>query len=767
MSEDSKLKVNTVEPIQAPFHPGPGADNEKVYLQHGSNEKETLDAAERSYDEKEGGKDELETDHGDDVEETDPFVPFPEHEMKEDDIFTVRAIVLGCILGGLVNASNVYLGLKTGWTFSANLFGAIFGFAILKACSNTALPILGGKFGPKENAIVQTAATAAGGMGGIFVSAIPAMYQLNLLGEGPQQDFGRLLTFTIVSAYYGLFFATPLRKFFVIHVARELRLIFPTATATALTIHSMHSAGGAAGEAARKKTKALAWSFGICIVWRVVSQYALGILWDWHFFTWFFIWGKYKNAAIDVENWNWFFEFTPAFIGSGMLVGLNPAISFFGGNILAWGLIGPLLVRTGAAFGKPRYAVGDEGYEKWHRSINYMSMSLTDPKNAPSPRYWLLWPGVMVMICASFAELAVQYKLIGFALKSAWKGMIAGSNTALGLIGKKSEYLTRKSIVVEQEGQVVDPAPRHEQVQIWQWLPATILTVIFTCVILALQYHLPVGLSILSIILGFIFAFLAIQCTGVTDVTPLTTASKATQLVLGGATSGGGYTVPQAQKLNLIGGAVASGAASQSTDLVVDFRVGFLLRTPPKLQWYAQAIGTTVSMFLAPGMFVLFAKAYPCVIDNTATSCQFAAPSVAAWRAVTIAVTDPTFPVPNSSAIFSICFGILAVLTVLFRQYYLVGHREKYRKFVPNWMAVGLSFVLNTTIYGNAMLAGALISYIWAKKNPVSFDIYAYGVAAGGIAGEGLGGVINAIFTIAGIDGEKYGSMIACPNDAC
>lgn len=102
--------------------------------------------------------------------------------------------------------------MKTGWTFTANLFGAIFGFAILKACSTTFaknFPILGGDFGPKENAIVQTAATAAGGMGGIFVSAIPAMYQLNLLGEGPQQDFGRLLTFTIVSAYYGLFFATP------------------------------------------------------------------------------------------------------------------------------------------------------------------------------------------------------------------------------------------------------------------------------------------------------------------------------------------------------------------------------------------------------------------------------------------------------------------------------------------------------------------------------------------------------------------------------
>lgn len=134
------------------------------------------------------------------------------------------------------------------------MFGAIFGFAFLKFCSKTFaqnFPILGGDFGPKENAIAQTAATAAGGFGGIFVSAIPAMYQLNLLSKNPVDDFGRLLTFTIVSAYYGLFFATPreccwylggacvcvnvklltrfiVRKFFIIYVARELKLIFPT-----------------------------------------------------------------------------------------------------------------------------------------------------------------------------------------------------------------------------------------------------------------------------------------------------------------------------------------------------------------------------------------------------------------------------------------------------------------------------------------------------------------------------------------------------------
>ena len=94
-----------------------------------------------------------------------------------------------------------------------------------------------------------------------------------------------MVTLTAVGGYFGLFFATPLRKFFIIHVARELRLIFPSFSATAVTIRSMHTAG--TGEAmAKLKVRALSIAFTFAVILRVVSQYALGILWDWHIFTW-------------------------------------------------------------------------------------------------------------------------------------------------------------------------------------------------------------------------------------------------------------------------------------------------------------------------------------------------------------------------------------------------------------------------------------------------------------------------------------------------
>lgn len=696
---------------------------------------------------------------------TDPFVPFDDLPDENKRIVTFRAMLIGCICGALVNASNVYLGLKTGWTFSASLFGAIVGFSVLKPLSRTLpenFPLLGGSFGPRENNIVQTAATAAGGLSSVFVSGIPAMYRLGLLST-PEKDFGRLISLTVVGGYFGFAFSTPLRKFFIIYVARELKLIFPTPSACALTIRSMHAA--ATGEAiAKMKMKALSISFSAALVLRVVSQYAIGILWDWHIFTWFFIWGKYNNAALAVENWGWYLEWTPAFIGSGMLVGLNTSISFFAGSVLAWGIIGPALVHNGAAFGTA-LAPDDE---KWSGYVSFASLGTkASTKTTPSPRFWLLWPGVLLMIVVSFVELGLQYKVIFFVGRAIWRGTAKGLNAMMKTAGKSSPTLEKASMM-EENDMVEDPAQKHELVKVWMWGPLLLISVIACCIVLGIQFDMPVGMSLLSVFLAFFFTILAVQCAGVTDITPLTAASKASQIVLGGATKGEHWQSAHAQRLNLLGGSLASMGANQASDLTGDFRVGFLLRTAPDQQWYAQGLGTIVAVFLAPAMFMLFAKAYPCIIDDDAETCPFSAPSVAAWKAVAVAMTDETFPVPTSSGIFAIVFSIFGALMTIIRHVGYTGKWAKYRVYHPNMMCIGLAFVLPQTQYGTAMCFGAIPSYYWAKRNPEHFDIYGFAVAAGLIAGEGIGGVINAIFQVAGIAGpDPYGTQVACPANSC
>lgn len=69
------------------------------------------------------------------------------------------------------------------------------------------------------------------------------------------------------------------RKFFIIYVARDLGLIFPSSYATATTIRSMHLAAEGDSSDAQLKVKALVKAFSFSLALRVVSQYAIGILW--------------------------------------------------------------------------------------------------------------------------------------------------------------------------------------------------------------------------------------------------------------------------------------------------------------------------------------------------------------------------------------------------------------------------------------------------------------------------------------------------------
>ena len=66
------------------------------------------------------------------------------------------------------------------------------------------------------------------------------------------------------------------------------------------------------------------------------------------------------------------------------------------------GIIGPILVANGLAFGT---AASED--PEWALLINYASLgSEFTTVDHPSPRYWLLWPGVLCMIVVSFTGLS-------------------------------------------------------------------------------------------------------------------------------------------------------------------------------------------------------------------------------------------------------------------------------------------------------------------------------------------------------------------------
>ena len=81
---------------------------------------------------------------------------------------TFRSAIVGFFLGGILSATNLYVGAKTGWTLGVGLTSVILGFAMFKVLSGLGIKdmtIL-------ENNAMQSIATAAGYMTGPLISGI-------------------------------------------------------------------------------------------------------------------------------------------------------------------------------------------------------------------------------------------------------------------------------------------------------------------------------------------------------------------------------------------------------------------------------------------------------------------------------------------------------------------------------------------------------------------------------------------------------------------
>ncbi len=73
-------------------------------------------------------------------------------------------------------------------------------------------------------------------------------------------------------------------------------------------------------------------------------------------------------------------------------------------------IVAPSIVKNGLAAG---ISVSDD-----FPLVSYLGLSFTDPEKFlanPSPRYWLLWPGVMIMMLYSFADVVITMLPILFS----------------------------------------------------------------------------------------------------------------------------------------------------------------------------------------------------------------------------------------------------------------------------------------------------------------------------------------------------------------
>src|SRR5690349_15119964 len=167
--------------------------------------------------------------HGN-TEDFQPYIPASAHPRE----LTIRAVVLGALLGVIFGASSLYLVLKVGLTVSASIPVAVISLALFRLWSK-----LGGRDATiLENNIVQTAGSAGESIAFGLGVTMPAIMIL-----GFDLEITRVMLVGLLGSLLGILMMIPLRRALI--VAQHGQLKYPEGTACAEVL----KAGAAASSA--------------------------------------------------------------------------------------------------------------------------------------------------------------------------------------------------------------------------------------------------------------------------------------------------------------------------------------------------------------------------------------------------------------------------------------------------------------------------------------------------------------------------------------
>ena len=146
---------------------------------------------------------------------------------------------------------------------------------------------------------------------------------------------------------------------------------------------------------------------------------------------------------------------------------------------------------------------------------------------------------------------------------------------------------------------------------------------------------------------------------------------------------------------------------------------------------------------------------YPCILDpDGADECERRnipnTPAIA-WRAITEALTsdDGLSKIPKSSINCCYIFCVVIVICTILEKKLIP---KRFAGFIPNWSSIGVALINTSASYATAMLFGTIVSYVWQKRAPKHHELLMFSFASGLLAGEGIGGLFNSAFGLAGFE---------------
>ncbi|KAJ0914543.1 putative oligopeptide transporter, OPT superfamily [Helianthus annuus] len=624
---------------------------------------------------------------------------------------TVRAFVVSAILGVMFSFIVMKLSLTTGIIPSLNVSAGLLGFFFVKMWTKALeqCGILKHPFTRQENTVIQTCVVATSGIAfsGGFGSYLFGMSDmiasqssdsdsptLNMNIKNP--SLGWIIGFLFIVSFIGLFSVVPLRKIMII----DFKLIYPSGTATAHLINSFHTPQGA--KLAKQQVSALGKFFSLSFLWS--------------FFQWFFVsneddcgFQNFPTFGLKAYQQKFYFDFSTMYVGVGMICPYLINVSLLLGAILSWGIMWPLIETQEGHWYKDGLGQGSFHGIQGYRVFLAIAIILGD--------------GLYNFV-----------KVVG--------------KTGIGLYGqlKNKESLTVLPVATDCATKDTTSFDEQRRIQVFMkdriptWLAVGGYMAIAAAATITLP-HIFGPLEWYYVIVIYLFAPALAFCNaygcGLTDWSLASTYGKLAIFVIGawaGKSQGG-----------VLAGLAACGVmmniVSTASDLMTDFKTGYLTLASPRSMFVSQVIGTAMGCVIAPCVFWVFYSAFP---NLGKQGSEYPAPYAIVYRNLAILGVEGFGSLPKHC--LSLCYALFAA-AILINVARDTTPRKRAR-FIPIPMAMAIPFYIGTS-FAIDMCVGSLILFIWEKRDKTKADAFGPAVASGLICGEGIWSVPKSILALA------------------
>ncbi len=600
---------------------------------------------------------------------------------------TLRAVLMGGVLGMFMSISNLYTTLKLSWAFGVAITACVLSYVIWNALR----ALSGGRLSQMsilENNCMQSTASAAGySTGGTIGTAFGAL----LLIEGMHRPWYVVAPFVLFTAALGVFLAIPMKR----QMVNQEQLKFPSGIAAAETLRSLYSKGQEAIRKAYALVIALA-AGGLVGMLRSYGTLAEQLRNTGRPQVWL---EKLQRVlfipeALNVPQWlnpiprgqmaGLGFEPSVLLIGAGMITGLRVLLSMLAGSVLLYFVVAPRLVVLDLShFGQAGYVPSFSFKPNWDFN----------------PVRWALWGGTAIMVFSSLATVALEWRTLARAFSLFRKKDRGAHSAAMDAI----------------------------EVPI-SWLIAGLVPITIGMVIVQyLAFHISIPLGLIAVALAFVVSLVCCRATGETDTTPVGPMGKVPQLLYAVLPGARGVA-----SINLMAAGATSAAGGAAADLLTDLKSGYILGANPRKQFIAQFAG----IFF--GTLAIVPAWYAMVPDKRALE-AFNPPATYMWKAVADLLTQGIHMLP-ATAIWAIVLGAIIGVALPLTAKLL----PRTRPYLPSAMGLGLAWVMP---FSNSLsfAIGAVLVAGWSKLSKKASDLYYVPVASGLIAGESLVAALIAI----------------------